>query len=155
MKPGQPSQTPASLALRSLAFGQVFAATGLVVTSIALPDALSHWAWLTILAVVVVLWWLLRRTTRAVADRSAAGLDERDLAARNRVSWWGFAIAVSGGTATALALIVGTRVSTVSAQVLLDRAGATLISLMLVAAVAPTTILAATTAQEDDPDDDR
>lgn len=116
----------------------------LVVVSASVPDALSQWQWQANLAVVGWLWWTLRRRTRSVADGSAAGLDERDLADRNRVSWWGYATAVAGGTATALVLVVAARSEAVDAQTILDRAGPTLVALMLLSAVMPTTILAAT-----------
>ena len=93
MRPGQPPRAPASRSLRVLAVAQGFAATALVFTAILVDDALSSWTWLVNLIVVGVLWWWLRRRTRSIADRSAGGLDERDLQARNRVAWWGFVAA--------------------------------------------------------------
>ena len=149
MTPGVPPAGPVPRSLRALAVIQCLAATSLVALSAAVEDALSQWEWQVDLAVVAVVWWLLRRGTRAVADRSAAALDERDLADRNRVSWWGYAAAVCGGTATALVLVVLARVPAVDAQMVLDRAGPTLIALMLLAAVTPTTILAASRPASD------
>lgn len=142
MRPGQPPQASVPLSARVLAATQCFAVAVLVIAANLVDDALSSWVWLANLLAVGVLWWLLGRRTRSVADRSASGLDERDLEAHNRVAWWGFVVAIFGGTATALTLVIASRVNNVDAELFLDRAGTTLIALMLLAAVTPTTLLA-------------
>lgn len=145
MRPEQPPRAPVSRVSQGLAAAQLLAATVLVLTSAMVEDALSQWGWQLNLVVIAVLWLVLRRRTRGVADRSAAGLDERDLAARNHTSWWGYVVALLGGTATALVLVIAARVQVHDVQSFLDRAGTTLTALMLLAAVVPTAIMAATT----------
>lgn len=145
MRPDQPLWQKGSTISQILSALQCVAIAVLLFTSASLDDALSKWQWQLNLAVVAVLWGVLRRRTRRIADRASSHLDERELATRNRVAWWGYTAAVSGGTTTALVLVSAARMHYVDAEVLLERTGTSLISLMLLAAVAPTTILAATT----------
>lgn len=95
--------------------------------------------------VVIALWWTLRRRTRSVAELSAYRLDERDIALRNAGAWWGFTAALLAGCLSASALLITARVETLNPRAVLDRGGAVLLTLMVVAAIVPTMFLAATT----------
>lgn len=129
------------------------ALAALLVLAVLLPHALSSWAWIVTFLLAAGVWSVLRRRTRAVAELAAHRLDERDLATRGRAAWWGLLTAISAGSLASLALVIAARLNTVHAQVILNRSGPILLTLMFAASLVPTLFLAATTdpsAEDDD-----
>ncbi|MCX4882369.1 MULTISPECIES: hypothetical protein [unclassified Streptomyces] len=99
-------------------------------------NAFTHTPWVVGLCLWLLLWAALRSLTRAVAERPADGLDERERDVRNRVGYVGYQFAVASGMAVVLMLVVFQNHERV-----LDRAPGVLATLMLAAAALPTVIL--------------
>jgi hypothetical protein len=108
---------------------------------------LAFWLW-PVGYLAWVAWWLvLRALTSAVADSSAAVLDERERAIRDRLGYRAFTVLILVNAAVAGFLFTGVRMPHLGAHV-----GLLLLSLTLGAAAVPTGTLA-WTMPDDDPED--
>ncbi|TLS39994.1 hypothetical protein FE633_43940 [Streptomyces montanus] len=99
-------------------------------------NAFTHAPWILGLFLWLVLWGVLRSGTRAIAERPAERLDEREREVRDRVGFIGYQFAIASGMAVVLMLVVFQ-----NDRAVLDRAPAVLTTLMLAASVLPTVIL--------------
>lgn len=113
-------------------------------------DAVSSIIWWGVVAVVATTWWYVRRRTRAVAETSAANLDERDLATRNVAAWWGQTVMFSLGAIAALLLLVAARLDADSANAVLQRCGGILLSFVILSTAVPTFVVSLLTRSDDE-----
>ncbi|WP_018547832.1 hypothetical protein [Streptomyces sp. LaPpAH-108] len=122
---------------RGLCAAMVALLAGMLVFSLVTDgSAFTHTAWIVGLFLWLLLWGALRSLTRAVAERPAEVLDERERATRNRVGFIGYQFAVGSGMAVVLMLVAFQ-----NDEAVLDRAPGVLTTLMLAAASLPTVIL--------------
>ncbi|RDI43470.1 hypothetical protein [Nocardia mexicana] len=132
----------------------LLAASGvlLCVTAAFEENPLSSVVWWVFLLAVSGLWVIARKRTRAIADSTEKVLDERDLMLRNRSAWWGQFVALTLGSGFAVVLVIGGNLDRTNAEELLSRSGGLLLSLMVLAALAPTVYVSSIITGDDEED---